>query len=86
MPHLGFFVSEQCDQIGRFLQVLGNKLPQKSSLNILVPFRAIHNNVTVMVKVCVYFLANFWEKLRNFFISSCGHTVSESITGSFLVR
>ena len=27
---------KQCDQIGRFLQVLDNKLPHKSSPNILV--------------------------------------------------
>ena len=38
----------QCDEIGRFLQILGNKLSHKSSPNILVSFWAISNNVTVM--------------------------------------
>ena len=31
----------QCDQIGRFLQVLGNKFDDKSSLKRLVTFWAI---------------------------------------------
>ena len=49
----------QCDQIGRFLQVLGNKLYYKRSPNILVTFWAISNNVTIMLKVCGFFLGNF---------------------------
>ena len=40
--------ASQCDQIGWFLQVLGNKLSHKSSPNILVTFWAISNNVTIM--------------------------------------
>ena len=39
---------DQCDQIGQFLQVLGNKLSHKSSPNILVIFWTISNNVTIM--------------------------------------
>ena len=41
------------------LQVLGNKLPHKYSPNILVPFGVISNNVTIMLKVCGYFLGYF---------------------------
>ena len=44
-----YFVSlDQCDQIGRFLQVLGNKLSHKSRPNMMVTFWAISNNVTIM--------------------------------------
>ena len=61
-----FMAFLQCDQIGRFLQVLGNKMSQKSSPNILVTFRAISYNVTIMYKVRGYFLGNFGGKLGNF--------------------
>ena len=40
-----YLIDTQCGQIGRFLQVLGNKLSYKS---ILVTFRAISNNITFM--------------------------------------
>ena len=33
----------QCDQIGRFLQIIGNKLSHKSSPNMMVPFWAIYD-------------------------------------------
>ena len=55
----------QSDQIWRFIQVFGNKLSHKSSPNILVTFWAISNNVTIVLKVCCYFLVNFWGKLGN---------------------
>ena len=48
----------------------------KSSPNILVTFWAIFNNVTIMVKVCSYFLGNFRGKL---FIPSSGHTGSDTL-------
>ena len=38
----------QCDQIGRFLQVLGYKLSQKSSPKMWVTFWATSKNVTIM--------------------------------------
>ena len=40
--------NNHCDQIGRFLQVLGTKVSHESSPNILVTFWAISNNVTIM--------------------------------------
>ena len=46
-------------RLGEFLQVLGTKLSPKSSPNILVTFWAISNNVTIMLKVCGFFLGNF---------------------------
>ena len=58
----------QCDQIGRFLQVIGNKESHKSKPNILVTFWAIS------FKKCV---ATFWAilgKIRQLFILSSGHT------------
>ena len=69
LAHIGVTIEAaavQCDQIGRFLQVLGNKLSHKSCPNILVIFGAISNNVTIMKKVCGYFLGNFPGKLDNF--------------------
>ena len=44
----GLVAGGQCDQIGRFLQVLGNKLYHKNSPNILMTFWAISNNATIM--------------------------------------
>ena len=32
----------------------------------MVTFWAISYNVTIMIKVCGYFLGNFWGKLGNF--------------------
>ena len=61
----------QCDQIGRFLQVLGNKLYYKRSPNILVTFWAISNNVTIMLKVC----GQLFGEIRQLFIPSTGLTV-----------
>ena len=40
--------ANQCDQIGRFLQVRGNKLSHKSSPKLLWTFGAISNNITIM--------------------------------------
>ena len=57
---------EQCDQIGQFLQVPGNKLSHKSSPSILVAFWDISNNVTILWKECGYFFGNFGVKLGNF--------------------
>ena len=50
------------------LQVFGNKLSHKCSQNILLTYWAISNNETIMLKVCSYFLDNFWGKLVNFLI------------------
>ena len=57
----------QCDQIGRFLQVLGNKLSHKSSQNILVTFWLF----LIMSLLCKKCVATFWaifgrKKLGNF--------------------
>ena len=45
-----FFRSEhdQCDQIGRFSQVIGNKFSDKMGPNNFVTFWAISSNVTSM--------------------------------------
>ena len=55
----------QYDQIGRFLQVLSNKLSHSSSPNILVTFWAISNNV-IFGKSVGILLGNFGGKLGNF--------------------
>ena len=46
---------QQCDQIGRFLQVLCNKLSCKIGSNNLVTFWAFSDYVTIMLQVCGYF-------------------------------
>ena len=53
-------------RLGDFLLVFGNKLSHISSPNILGTFWATSDNVTLMQKVCGYFLGNFWGKLGNF--------------------
>ena len=63
---------DQCDQIGRFLQVLGNKLSHKSFQNIFVSFWAISNNVTVRKSVWLL-LGNIRGEVRQLFIPSSGH-------------
>ena len=50
-----------------FLQVLGKILSHKSNPNIMVTFWTISYNVTIMLKVCGYFLGNFWGKLATFY-------------------
>ena len=40
-------IDQQCDHIGRFLQVISNKLSHKRSPNIWITFWAI-SNVTIM--------------------------------------
>ena len=64
--------ANQCDQIGRFLQVLGNKLSHKSFQNIFVSFWAISNNVTVRKSVWLL-LGNIRGEVRQLFIPSSGH-------------
>ena len=49
----------QCDQIGRILQVLGNKLSHQSSPNILVPF-GLFLIMSLLCKKCV---ATIWAIL-----------------------
>ena len=56
------FSQVQCDQIGRFMEVLGNKLSRKSSPNNLVTFWAI----SIMSLWCKWCVATFWGKLGNF--------------------
>ena len=41
-------VHQQCDQIGRFSEILSSKFAYKSSPNILVNFWAVKNNATFM--------------------------------------
>ena len=64
----------QCDQIERFFDLLGNKFAYKSSQNILVIFSAI----LIKTTFCKNDLASFWTiliKIGQLFISSSGHTV-----------
>ena len=51
----------QCDQIGRFLKVLDNKLAYKCSPKTLSTFWAILKRSTLCKNVCGMYLGNFWE-------------------------
>ena len=56
---------DQCDQIGRFLQVLGNKLSHKSSPNKLVTFGLFLIMLLLWKSVWKLF-GQFWVELGNF--------------------
>ena len=62
---------EQCDQIGRFLKVLGTKLYFKSSPKTCVTFWGI----TIWKNCCSINLGIFWKHLGNIFTPISGHTV-----------
>ena len=63
----------QCDQIGQFFELLGNKFSCKSSPNIMVTFWVILNNTTFLSKLFGYFWGNV-GKIGQLFIPSSGHT------------
>ena len=63
----------QCDQIGRFLQVLDNKLSHKSSPNIQLPFW-IFLIMSHYIKSVWLLLVAFQREIRQLFIPSSGHT------------
>ena len=75
---------EQCDQIGRSLQVLGNKLSHKSCPKNLVTFWAISKNITIMYKKCVLHLGQFSGEIRQLLIPSSGHTDDELLFVSLI--
>ena len=58
----------QCDQIGRFVKVLGNKFAHKSSWKKIGDFWAILKNINLCKNCCVNDLGNFGKYLGNFFI------------------
>ena len=58
----------QCDQIGVFLKMLGNKVPCKRSPTILQQFWAIVKNCTFTSYRCGYVMGNFWRKLGYFLL------------------
>ena len=60
---------QQCDQIGRFFELLGNKISYKSSPKILVTFGLFK----IMQNDLCYFLGNI-GKIGQLFIPSSGHT------------
>ena len=79
----------RCEQIGRFLQVLGNKLSHKSSSNILVTFWTIPKNVTLLCKKCVAtFWANFggnWATFYSIIWSHGSFGFQENADSNFLL-
>ena len=72
----------QCDQIGRFLKVLGNKVPCKSSHNILQQFWAIVKMALFTLNWCGYLFGQLLEKMGLLFTSTSGHTVDDILRSS----
>ena len=56
----------QCDQIGRFLKVLGNKFALKSIPKRLLSFGIFWKRSINVNGWCGYYVGNFWKHLGNF--------------------
>ena len=67
---LTFFPSTacQCDQIGRLLRVLGDKIFINSSPNAKLTFGLKWKATLFILNYWGYFLGNFWKNLGYFFI------------------
>ena len=63
----------QCDQIGRFLKVLANKVPCKSRSNIYQHFGNCENG-TFYVKLMWIVFGELLEKFGLLFTPTSGHT------------
>ena len=64
---------EQCDQIGRFLKVLGNRKSSKRSPNDWQLF-GLFWKTSLLCKNCIsYFLGNFWKNWATFFSNIWSH-------------
>ena len=66
----------QCDQIGRFLKVLGDKICYKSSPNNYQIFGLFWKTSLLCKNWCGYFLGNFWKHLVYFLLQ---HLVTDQI-------
>ena len=62
---------KQCDQIGRFLEVLGNK----SSPKLIAEFWAVLKKINLCKNCRGFYLGNFGEYLGNFLNQASGHIV-----------
>ena len=56
----------QCDQIGRFLKVFGNKFSLISSTNVWRLFGLFEHRRFLSKNCCGYFLEYFWKNLGEF--------------------
>ena len=65
--------ANQCDQIGRFLKVLGNKFCFKSSPKYLVAFRLFWKTSLLKLKPVWVILFNVKKKLGYFFTNIWSH-------------
>ena len=64
----------QCDQIGRFFKVLGNKSAIKSSPKKMGDIWANLKRFELCKNWCGYHLGTFWKQLGNFLTPISGHT------------
>ena len=79
IPTITYSLSLQCDQIGRFLKVLGNKFSFKSSPKVFCDFWALLKNITFLVKSSmVNFWATFGTSWATFYFSTWSHCLSLS--------
>ena len=71
----------QCDQIGRFFKVLGDKFSLKSSPNVLWMFGLLWKHPFSCINCCGYFLGNlvkFWATLYFSFWSHCYLSIAQT--------
>ena len=84
IPTITYSLSLQCDQIGRFLKVLGNKFSFKSSPKVFCDFWALLKNITFLVKSSmVNFWATFGTSWATFYFSIWSHCLSLSRSNFF---
>ena len=65
---IGLWDYVQCDQIGGFLKVFGDKISSKSSPNYCQPFGQCWKTPLLCKNCCCYFLGNFWKHLSYFLL------------------
>ena len=65
--------SVQCDQIGRFLKVLGNRLSCKISPNDWKVFGLFWKTSLLLKTALPTFLGNFWKNFATFFSKIWSH-------------
>ena len=67
----------QCDQIGRFLKVLGYKFVNQSSPKGLVTFGGLQKRISLCENFCFYYLGNFYKHLGYLLTPTSGHNVNK---------
>ena len=71
---ISFELCGQCDQIGRFLKVFGDKFANKSGPKKIGDYWAILKRSSYVKNCSGFYLSNFWKQLDNLLTPPSGHT------------